>query len=129
MGGVLEELELHQTFAVELGFELKDVIPNRACESYTDFLLHTAWHTSPSETLAAMTPCMRLYAYLGSELAPDSSDNHPYQLWIATYSSEKFIGLASQVEGLLNRLATDTPAVRTCYRYAMQCVSSISFPM
>ena len=121
MGGPLEELELHRAYAAELGINLEHVIPNRACEAYTDFLLHTAWHTSPSETLAAMTPCMHLYAYLGAELAPALSDSHPYRRWIATYSSREFSELASRVEGLLDRLATDTPAVRHCYRYAMQC--------
>ncbi len=121
MSGVLEELEMHRAYAVELGIELGDVIPNHACESYTDFLLHTAWHTSPAETLAAITPCMRLYAYLGAELASAASDGHPYRRWIAAYSSGEFMELASRVEGLLDRLATDAPAVRTCYRYAMQC--------
>ena len=49
------------------------MIPNPACRAYTDFLLRTAWHTSLAETVAAMTPCMRLYAYLGGELVGKSA--------------------------------------------------------
>src|SRR5680860_1912810 len=55
-------------------------------EAYTDFLLATAWHCEPGETIAAMTPCMRLYGYLGSELAKTVVAGNPYQQWITTYS-------------------------------------------
>lgn len=44
-------------------------------------------------TLGAMTPCMRLYAFLGKEfqalLEPNEPD-HPYKKWIENYSSEDF---------------------------------------
>ena len=70
IGGVLEELKLHRAYSVELGIDLESVAPNPACRAYTDFLLRTAWHTSLAETVAAMTPCMSLYAYLGRELLP-----------------------------------------------------------
>ena len=68
IGGVLEEIKLHSAYAAELGIDLQRVVPNPACRAYTDFLLRIAWHTSLGETVAAMTPCMRLYAYIGREL-------------------------------------------------------------
>lgn len=44
-------------------------------------------------TLGAMTPCMRLYAFLGKELQAlihPSESSHPYKKWIDNYSSEGF---------------------------------------
>lgn len=49
--------------------------------------------TVPAYTLAVITPCMRLYAFLGKEIlplvGPDEVD-HPYKMWIDNYSSEVF---------------------------------------
>ena len=121
MGGVAAELELHRRYAAELGIDLEHVVPNPACRAYTDFLLRTAWHSSPGETLAAMTPCMRLYAYLGHELAAQLRPAHPYREWIECYSGAEFGRLAGRLEDLLDRLGADNRQVRDAYRYAMQC--------
>lgn len=40
-----------------------------------------------------MTPCMRLYAFLGKELQPflgPIETSHRYKKWIDSYSSESF---------------------------------------
>ena len=121
IGGVREELKLHRAYATTLGINLGSAAPNSACRAYTDFLLRTAWHTSLGETVAAMTPCMRLYAYLGRELASKWSLHHPYRWWIETYSGEEFARLAGQLEELLDRVGADTKEVRDSYRYALQC--------
>lgn len=96
----------------EWGLDLaKEGVVNSATVKYTDFLLATASGkidgvkapgklATPFErtkvaayTLGAMTPCMRLYAFLGKEflklLNPDE-DSHPYQKWIDNYSNESF---------------------------------------
>ena len=131
IGGTLKELELHRDYvgelgvselgAGELGVDLARVSPNRACQAYTDFLLRTAWHASLGEIAAAVTPCMRLYAYLGSQLAGGSHSQHPYRRWIETYSGAEFERLAVRVEALLDQVGADTRPVRDSYRYAMQC--------
>src|SRR5229473_3634226 len=121
IGGVLEELKLHRAYAAELGIDLERVAPNAACRAYTDFLLRTAWHTSLGETAAAMTPCMRLYAYLGSEFVGKCAPQHPYRRWIEAYSGEEFGRLAGRLEALLDRVGADTREVRDNYRYALQC--------
>jgi thiaminase/transcriptional activator TenA len=77
MGGVLEELELHARYAANLGIDLDSTSPLPATRAYTDFLLHTAWSASVGEIVAAMTPCMRLYAWLGQALAPRNRSDHP----------------------------------------------------
>lgn len=121
LGGVSEEIKLHRTYAEELGVDLETVVPNPACRAYTDFLLRTAWHTSLAETVAAMTPCMRLYAYLGGELAQSCGQQHPYRRWIETYSGEEFGQLTRRLEALLDRAAADSRAVRESYRAALEC--------
>jgi thiaminase/transcriptional activator TenA len=121
IGGVLEELKLHRAYAAELGSDVERVAPNAACRAYTDFLLRTAWHTSLGETVAAMTPCMRLYVYLGGELAPKCSRQHPYRRWIELYSGEEFGRLAARLEALLDLVGADTKQICDSYRYALQC--------
>ena len=125
LDGAAQELQLHTRYSETLGIDLERVSPYAATQAYTDFLLATAWHSSLDETVAAMTPCMRLYAFLGKELAEEASAipraSHPYRDWIETYSGAEFQAGASRLEALLDRLATDRPAIRNAYRYAMQC--------
>jgi thiaminase/transcriptional activator TenA len=84
--GVLEELRLHESYAARWGVDLSTVTPTSATLAYTDFLLATAALQGVGETCAALTPCMRLYAFLGQALAADAlDDEHPYVEWIRTY--------------------------------------------
>ena len=112
IAGVTEELKLHRVYTGGLGIDLSNVVPNAACRAYTDFLLGTAWHTSLGETVASMTPCMRVYAYLGGELAPNCSQFHPYRSCIEAYAGEEFGRLANRVERLLDQVGADTKGVR-----------------
>ncbi|RVW61055.1 Bifunctional TH2 protein, mitochondrial [Vitis vinifera] len=114
-------------FIQEWGFDLsKESSLNSATVKYRDFLLATASGkiegvkgpgklATPFEktkvaayTLGAMTPCMRLYAFLGKELQAllhPSESTHPYKKWIDNYSSEGFQGSALQTEDLLDKLS------------------------
>lgn len=121
MGGVLDELKLHAAYTERLGIEMQHIEPRNATKAYTDFLLHTAWHRGVGEILAAMVPCMRLYAFLGKELARFVHPGHPHKDWIETYAAEGFSDLAADLESLLDSVAPDIPAVHEVYRYAMQC--------
>ncbi len=121
MGGVLDELDLHARFAQTLDINLDAVEPRPAASAYTDFLTRTAWTGTVDEIVAAMTPCMRLYRYLGQELAIlDHSDN-PYRDWVETYSSPEFGALVDELESIVDDLGVDNDAVRRNYRYAMRC--------
>ncbi len=120
LAGVLEELELHSGYADRWNVDLSGVVPGEATLSYTQFLLATAALGSVGETCAAMTPCMRLYAFLGQSLAEKGYDEeNPYAEWIGTYADPEFETLAATLEDLLDRYAGDTPAVRDAYRRAM----------
>ena len=121
MGGVLDELKLHEAYAESLAIDLGNVPLHPATRAYTDFLLRTAWTSEVGEIMAAMTPCMQLYAYLGQELARGDHSQNPYREWIETYSSAEFEALATELESLLDQLAEGTHSVSQVYRYAMRC--------
>jgi thiaminase/transcriptional activator TenA len=120
--GVLEELSLHEGYAKEWGVDLRTVTPGQATRQYTDFLLSTAWSQDVAITAVAMSPCMRLYAFLGkSLLGKQGSPRHRYSQWINTYSSDDFEPLAQQLESIVNETGKDTDLIRSTYRYAMEC--------
>lgn len=95
----------------EWGLDVKEISISSAAVKYTEFLLATASGkvegvkgpgklATPFErtkvaayTLGAMTPCMRLYAFIGKEfkaLLDPKDDSHPYKKWIDNYSCESF---------------------------------------
>jgi thiaminase (transcriptional activator TenA) len=118
LDGVFEELELHRGYAERWGARL-DPEPARATLSYTDFLLRVAWSEPVGRIMAAMAPCMRLYAYLGQQLAPVTVDASPYREWVETYSDPDFEGLARRMESLLDAHDDDSADLARRYRTAM----------
>ncbi|OMO96044.1 Thiaminase-2/PQQ biosynthesis protein C [Corchorus olitorius] len=145
--GVLEELKMHDSFVQEWGSDsVKESPVNSATVKYTEFLLATASGkveglkapgklATPFEktkiaayTLGAMTPCMRLYAYLGKEfqaLLESNEQDHPYRKWIENYSSESFQASALQTEDLLDKLTVsltgeELDIIQKLYHQAMK---------
>ena len=116
--GVFEELELHQGYAEQWGADLEPE-PAAATLAYTDFLLRVAWSEPVAAILAAMTPCMRLYAHLGQHLAPTASLDSPYREWVTTYADEEFEALARRMEALLDAHDDGSEAIADHYRTAM----------
>uniref|UniRef100_A0A2N9JAR8 Thiaminase-2/PQQC domain-containing protein n=1 Tax=Fagus sylvatica TaxID=28930 RepID=A0A2N9JAR8_FAGSY len=131
----------------EWGSDLaKERTVNSATVKYTEFLLATASGkvegvkgpgklATPFEktkvaayTLAAVTPCMRLYAYLGKEfkeLLDLHEGSHPYKKWIENYSSEGFQESAVQTEDLLDKLSVsltgeELDVIEKLYHQAMK---------
>ena len=121
MAGVLDELKLHANYAKTLDINLSDVQPYAATSAYTGFLLRVAWHNSVAEIIAALVPCMRLYAHIGNELTTSLRPEHPYEDWIKTYTGHEFRQVCTRLESLLDEVAAGCPAVRDAYCYAMQC--------
>jgi thiaminase/transcriptional activator TenA len=113
------ELRLHGAYAARWGIDLAAVQPLPATSAYTDFLLATASLGGTALTCAAMTPCMRLYAFLGRSLADRNAPHGDYAEWITTYADPAFEELAVTLERLLDD-GPDTPQVRRAYRRAMQ---------
>ncbi|KNA10380.1 hypothetical protein SOVF_144880 [Spinacia oleracea] len=144
---ILEELKMHDSFAEEWGSDLgKESSRNSATQKYIDFLLATASGkvegvkglgklATPFEktkiaayTLGAMTPCMRLYAYLGKQLqavVDKDASSHPYKKWIDNYSSEDFQACTLQIEELLDKLSAsltgeELDIIEKLYKQAMK---------
>lgn len=119
IAGVLDELKLHKSYTEKLQVSLDDVTPLPATRAYTEFLLQAARQGQLGETIAGMTPCMRLYAFLGRELAKKNVAP-AYADWVKTYSDPGFEALAVRLEKLLDQHAVDSPVVRANYRRAME---------
>lgn len=119
IAGVLQELKLHKSYADRWQVDLTGVTPVEATRAYVDFLLGTARRGHLGETIAAMTPCMRLYAYLGRTLAANNAAPL-YSEWVKTYADPGFEELAVQLESLLDLHAEDSETVRANYRRAME---------
>jgi len=71
--------------------------------------------------MSAMTPCMRLYSWLGKNLLNMISDN-PYKEWILTYSDQGFDNLAKSLEYLIDEYddSYDVDQVNFLYKRAME---------
>lgn len=119
IAGAVDELKLHKSYTERLQVNLDNVMPMAATQAYTGFLLETAKRGRLGETIAAMTPCMRLYAFLGQSLAKKAVAP-AYQDWVRTYADPGFEALSARLETLLDRHATGTAEVRANYRRAME---------
>ena len=99
--GVKDELVLHETYSENWGINLQEHKIKISTKKYTDFLEDISLNCSYIYILCAMTPCMRLYAWLGKKLKRDVKDN-PYKEWINTYSDYDFEKLANSLENLID---------------------------
>jgi len=120
MAGILEELNLHKEYSKKLGIDINNVKPLLACRAYTDFLLRIAYQKDVDEIVAAIAPCMILYAFIGRKLAEDYNKKSKYIDWINIYSGEDVQNLAKEMENLLDTVTKNTEEVRDAYAYAMQ---------
>ena len=68
-----------------------------------------------------MTPCMRLYSWLGKSLS-NKVLNNPYKEWIITYADESFDNLAKSLENLIDssKEVYDTNKANFLYKRAME---------
>ncbi len=117
--GVFDELALHRGYAERWGISLEPE-PLPSTRGYTDFLLRTASLEPVGHTVAAMTPCMRLYAFLGQQLAQKLDPQSPYREWVETYSSPEVEALAVRLEALLDHYGGEPACLAELYRRAMQ---------
>tara|TARA_Y100001968_G_C19223288_1_gene650806 strand:+ start:97 stop:723 length:627 start_codon:yes stop_codon:yes gene_type:complete len=118
---VSEELILHETYANKWDIDLTSNLIEPATKKYTDFLEEVSINLSLIEIMSAMTPCMRLYSWIGKNLLNMISDN-PYREWISTYSDESFDNLARSLENLIDEYkdSYDIKQVNFLYKRAME---------
>ena len=99
--GVSEELILHETYAKEWDIDLTNNYIKPATKNYTAFLDEVSKKQNAVEIMFAMTPCMRLYSWIGKSLSKNVLNN-PYKEWIITYSDKNFDNLAKSIENLID---------------------------
>ena len=119
--GVSEELILHETYAKEWNIDLSKNHIKPATQNYTYFLEKVSKEKSSIEIMFAMTPCMRLYSWIGNSLS-NKVLNNPYKEWIITYSDKSFDNLVKSLENLIDtsREEYDTNQVSYLYKRAME---------
>ena len=102
--GFLKSFAYAKKWGADLG---KDFKPLKATIDYTSFLEKISRDptASAAEVVAAMVPCMTLYAILGKRLEKAGiEDDNPYREWVETYASDEFWEAKEQAEGLLDVL-------------------------
>jgi len=119
LDAAVDELGLHEGYAARWGVDLHPPA-DPATSAYTDFLLAVAALEPVGHIAAAMTPCMRLYAYLGQQLAAHTKPDSPYREWVEAYSSTEFEALAQRLEALLDRYGGDDDRLAVVYHRAME---------
>tara|TARA_Y100001968_G_scaffold319576_1_gene351305 strand:- start:181 stop:816 length:636 start_codon:yes stop_codon:yes gene_type:complete len=119
--GVSEELILHETYSKKWDINLTTNLIEPATRKYTDFLEQVSINSSFIEIISAMTPCMRLYAWLGKKLLTNNSSNI-YRDWILNYSNESFNNLARKLEIIIDEYSDsyDINQVKFLYKKAME---------
>ena len=119
--GVSEELILHETYAKKWDIDLSNNYIKKATKDYTDFLDDTSKRLSSIEIMFAMTPCMRLYSWIGKNLYEEEFDNK-YEEWIITYSDVSFENLANSLENLIetSKESYDINQAKYLYKRAME---------
>jgi len=121
LSGVSRELILHETYAKEWDIDLTTHSIKPATKKYTDFLKEVYTSLSLIEIMCAMTPCMRLYSWIGKNLS-DRISNNPYKEWILTYSDQSFDNLAKSLENLIDDYSEsyNIEQVNFLYKRAME---------
>lgn len=114
-----DELDLHRGYAERWDVDLHQKAgPTTA--AYGDFVVAVAAVEPVGHVAAAMTPCMRLYAHLGEQLAAQITPDNPFREWVVAYSSAPFAALTRRLEGLLDRYGGDHDRMAALYRRAME---------
>ena len=118
--GVSEELVLHEKYAEEWEINLNNNKIENSTRAYTDFLSKISLESSCIEILVAMSPCMRLYAWIGKNLS-SSTKNNLYKNWIITYSDKNFEKLAKSLEEIIDTYqgSYDLDQLNYLYKKAM----------
>ncbi len=113
LSGVVTELELHNKYLKKWGLDIsKKTYIRDSTFAYTEFLLKTSKSDDMVKILSAMTPCMRLYYWIGNKIKKELSEknklkNNKYIDWIETYSDDSFKKLTDSLENLIDSNFSD----------------------
>tara|TARA_Y100001968_G_C19336204_1_gene706989 strand:+ start:114 stop:746 length:633 start_codon:yes stop_codon:yes gene_type:complete len=104
--GVIQELNLHDGYARSWDVSLEKNQIHASTKAYINFLISNAKEGQLVEIIASMTPCLRLYYWIGKTLSSEREiGGRKYDKWILTYSHTDFEKLVVSLEDLLNQLS------------------------
>ena len=130
--GVIDERsQLHEASQAQWQLTLDDIQPQPATTTYLDGIRQfAADEPAPCVSLAALVPCMSVYAHLGKYIAshPEfATEQNAYKRWVDTYSDADFQALTAQLEDMLDEMDLEyadnkhvAAFVKLCYAFAMQ---------
>ena len=124
--GVSEELILHETYAKNWDIDITNNYIKPTTKNYTDFLDNVSKKRSLIEIMFAMTPCMRLYAWIGQSLSKMSFES-TYKEWIINYSDNSFEQLAKSLENLIDNYQDSYDLVQANYLYTRAMELELEF--
>ncbi|CAM2987815.1 TenA family protein [Legionella worsleiensis] len=76
-----------------------------AITHYSDYLLTASTQAKIPEALCSILPCFWIYYQLGMLKSPkEIMTDHPYDDWIATYSSDEFVRITLELAATVNSL-------------------------
>tara|TARA_Y100001968_G_scaffold333708_1_gene398561 strand:- start:6345 stop:6971 length:627 start_codon:yes stop_codon:yes gene_type:complete len=122
LNGVIEELHLHESYLKKWEVRSETISLNLATEKYTNFLKEISQQKSMIEIISAMTPCMRLYSWLGKSLQSKYQfSSNPYKEWVNAYSDLNFENLANSLEEIIdsNYQKNNLIEIESLYKKAM----------
>ena len=123
LNGVTEELRLHNSYALKWGVNLENTSIHSSTKSYINFLKSIVKTGDMVEIISAMTPCMRLYSWIGQSINRKITRiNNPYEDWIITYSDIEFENLANLLESLIDTYFEEcqVSTIKSLYTKAME---------
>lgn len=116
IGSVQGEMAMHSTYLEQSAQQT--VRPNLACHAYADFLLRMTATENAALGVAAILPCLWVYADVGKQLAMQSPlKSHPFKAWIILYAGDNFQISTQKKYQLFSQLAAlVTPDLQTRMR-------------
>ncbi|MBI4257993.1 MAG: hypothetical protein HY619_03475 [Thaumarchaeota archaeon] len=114
----------------QLKIKKEDVEMAPTTLAYTSYLIRLASIASFEETLAALTPCLKLYTLIGERYAHCPASTHPiHGKWLAIYSSTPMKKFTNQLITILNSVARKAPSLRQAMMqsYLTACRFEIKF--
>lgn len=110
-GAVTAETDLHAELIEMLGLPhdvLSDARPTPTASAYVDFVTARVHASSFFEGLAAVLPCMWVYAEVGRYLAEQGSPHPTYRRWIENYAGSDYLDEVARVLDDVDALAAAT---------------------
>jgi len=107
-GAVTAETTLHAELVemLELPHDaISDASPTPTARAYVDFVTARVHGSSFFEGLAAVLPCMWVYAEVGQHLARQGSPHPTYSRWIESYAGSEYLDEVARVLDDVDRLA------------------------